>query len=62
MVKKAKPFFFFLWYDNGSGYFDCASKHNSLADAVKVARQGWQPRQRVSTDKRGRNIVWRNYE
>lgn len=34
---------YFLWYDNGSGWYDCASKHATLAEAIAAAGRGWQP-------------------
>lgn len=52
---------FYLWYDNGTGYFDCASSHDTLEEAVKAAGEGPQTRQHITNDKVGFNIVWRNY-
>lgn len=34
---------YYLWYDNGSGWCDCASKHATLAEAIAAAGRGWQP-------------------
>ena len=52
---------FFLWYNNGSGHFDCASAHVTLAAAIAAARSGWRTSQHISTDPAGTVIVWKNY-
>ena len=50
---------YFLWYDNGSGYSDCASAYLTLAEAIEAALSGWQTRQHI-TDANG-VVVWKNY-
>lgn len=53
-----------LWYDNGSGYFDCASSHPTLAAAIVAAEKGWQTHQRITAAGGDGNnpaaIVWDN--
>lgn len=49
---------YYLFFDNGMGHFDCASKHDTLAGAIQAAGEGYQARQYI-TD--GKNIVWKNY-
>ena len=40
---------YFMWYDNGTGYFDCASSHPDLAGALRAVRDGWQaPQHRIT--------------
>lgn len=48
---------FYLWYDNGTNYFDCASKHDALDDAIKAAGEGWKTRQHITSDVDGRDVV-----
>jgi len=48
-----------LWYDNGTGWFDAASRHVTLAAAIAAARQGWQPRQHITGP--GNEVVWADY-
>lgn len=51
---------YLLWYDNGTGHFDCASRHSTLEEAIEAAKTGWKPRQYTT---RGQDeVVWRNYE
>lgn len=47
-----------LLYDNGMGYYDCASVHKSLKDAIQAAAQGWQTDQIVTDDIDCQNVVW----
>jgi hypothetical protein len=56
-----EPEEFFLWYDNGTDYFDCASKYDTLAEAIKAAGEGYQSRQYITTDPQGKIGVWSNW-
>jgi len=51
-----------LWYDNGTGHFDCASSHPTLAAAIEVAGKGWKTHQRITRASGNGNdpadIVW----
>lgn len=52
---------YFLWYDNGTGYYDCASYHATLEAAIAAARTGWQTGQRITRGPdKTKNIVWRS--
>lgn len=33
-----------LWYDNGTGYYDCAGEYPNLKEAKEAARKGWRTR------------------
>jgi hypothetical protein len=59
---KRRTEMFYLWYDNGSDYFDCASSHTTLDEAIRAAGSGWQTRQYITNDSDGKNIVWKNYK
>jgi hypothetical protein len=52
---------FYLWYDNGTGWFDCESSHDNLDEAITATEQGWQSRQHITTDASGDDVVWKNY-
>lgn len=57
-VYAEKPFS--LLYDNGSGYYDCASVHETLAGAIKAAGEGWQTDMYITDDLACQNVVWNN--
>jgi len=49
---------YFVWYDNGTGYFDCASSHPDLAGALQAVRDGWRaPRHRITAGENVRDPV-----
>lgn len=50
---------YYLYYDNGTGWFDCASAHRTLESAIAAAETGWQPRQHILDE--NENVVWKNY-
>jgi len=54
--------FYYLWYNNGTDWFDCASVHVTLAEAIAVAKSGWHIRQHITTDAAGAVVVWKNYK
>ena len=49
---------FYLFYDNGTGYYDCASSHNTLECAIEAANSGWQTHQLIATDPDGKDVIW----
>ena len=51
---------YYLWYDNGSGHFDCVSVHETLTEAIAAAGLGWRTCQHI-TGGAGAPIVWKNY-
>jgi len=53
---------FLLWYDNGTGWFDCASQHDDLDAAIRAAKSDWQETRQYITTADENEIVWRNYE
>jgi hypothetical protein len=54
---------FFLWYDNGTKFYDCASSHATLEEAIRAARTGWQATDQYITkgSNKTKNIVWRSH-
>ena len=55
---------YLLWYENGTGHFDCASRHSTLAAAIQAAGEGWKTHQRLTRSGGDGNnpadIVWDN--
>jgi len=37
-----------LWYDNGTGHFDCAGRYPSLWAAKKASRESWRVHQLIT--------------
>ena len=48
-----------LFYDNGTGWFDAASRHVTLAAAIAAARRDWQHRQHITGP--DNKVVWADY-
>lgn len=49
---------YYLWYDNGTGHFDCSSSHETLDAAIKAAKSGYQTEQYITADKAGKEKAW----
>jgi hypothetical protein len=55
---------YLVWYNNGTGWYDCASAHPSLEDAIQAARkQGCSRITRVGKDGNDSDgVIWRKNE